>query len=109
METSNKEALLKWGALALGVIALECIGTESLTYYAHKGMEHPIGRWIIPAAIGITAMHLMDRDHDILPESIDAYHVIAKRLDRRVRILENVLELPNGSGSSANNIPVKLR
>jgi hypothetical protein len=61
------EGIIKWGVLATTVIALECVGEQSLTHYAHRGMEHPIGRWLIPAAIGITAMHLMDREHNILP------------------------------------------
>lgn len=76
------EGFIKWGVLASTVIALECIGENSLTHYAHRAMEHKIGRWVIPAAIGITAMHLMDRHHEILPESIDAYHIIAKGVDR---------------------------
>ena len=75
------EGFIKWGAVAASVIALECIGEQSLTHYAHKAMEHPIGRWIVPAAIGITAMHLMDKEHHILPESIDAFHIIAKSVD----------------------------
>lgn len=75
------EGTIKWGALAAGVIALECVGEQSLTHYAHKAMEHRIGRWIVPAAIGITAMHLMDRHHEILPESLDAFHLIAKGVD----------------------------
>lgn len=78
----NNEGYLKWGALAAGVIALECIGDQSLTHYAHKAMEHRLGRWIVPAAIGITAMHLMDRHHEILPESIDGFQIIAKIADR---------------------------
>ena len=76
------EGVIKWGCLAAGVIALECVGEQSLTHYAHRGMEHPIGRWLIPAAIGITAMHLMDREHQILPETIDAFHLIAKTVDK---------------------------
>jgi hypothetical protein len=76
------EGWIKWSTLGLAVIALECVGEQSLTHYAHKSMEHPIGRYIIPAAIGITAMHLMDREHQILPESLDAFHIIAKTVDR---------------------------
>lgn len=84
----ENEGVAKWTALAVGVIALECVGTESLTHYAHKGMEHRIGRWLIPAVVGVTAMHLMDRDHDILPESIDAFHLIAKGVDYVQDILD---------------------
>jgi len=80
--TVKNEGLLKWGALATTVIALECVGEQSLTHYAHRAMEHRVGRWIVPAAIGITAMHLMDKEHHILPESIDAFQVIAKIADR---------------------------
>ena len=76
------EGVIKWSCLAAGVIALECVGEQSLTHYAHRGMEHPIGRWLIPAAIGITAMHLMDREHQILPETIDAFHLIARTVDK---------------------------
>jgi len=76
------EGWIKWPALGLCVIALECVGEQSLTHYAHKAMEHPVGRWIVPAAIGITAMHLMDREHQILPETIDAFNLIAKGMDR---------------------------
>lgn len=76
------EGLIKWTALGLSVIALECVGEQSLTHYAHKAMEHPVGRWIVPAAIGITAMHLMDREHQILPETIDAFNLIAKTVDK---------------------------
>jgi hypothetical protein len=82
MEALKNEAVIKWGVVAASVIAMECIGEQSLTHYAHKAMEHPIGRWIVPAAIGITAMHLMDREHQILPETIDAFHIIAKTVDR---------------------------
>lgn len=82
MEILKNEGVIKWGLLASSVIALECFGTESLTHYAHKAMEHKVGRWLVPAAIGITAMHLMDKEHNILPESIDAFHIIAKGLDR---------------------------
>ena len=78
---NNYEPYLKWGALGVGIIALESVGTNSLTHYAHRAMEHPIGRWLVPAAIGITAMHLMDREHAILPESIDAFNIIAKAVD----------------------------
>ena len=78
-----KEGLIKWGCLALGVIALEATGKNSLTHYAHEAMSHKMGRWIVPAAVGITAMHLMDKDHDILPEAIDAYNIIARALDKR--------------------------
>lgn len=77
MERLN-EGHLKWGALTLGVIALECVGKESLTHYAHQAMEHKVGRWVVPAVIGITAMHLMDKEHHILPESIDGFQIIAK-------------------------------
>lgn len=76
------EGYWKWSALAAGVIALECVGENSLTHYAHKAMEHKVGRWIVPVAIGITAMHLMDREHQILPETIDAFHIIAKTVDK---------------------------
>jgi hypothetical protein len=79
---SFNEGVIKWGTLGLAVIALECVGEQSLTHYAHRAMEHPIGRWVVPAAIGITAMHLMDREHQILPETIDAFHIIAKGMDR---------------------------
>lgn len=76
------EGIIKWGCLAAGVIALECVGENSLTHYAHKAMEHKVGRWLVPAAIGITAMHLMDRHHEILPESIDAFNIIARGVER---------------------------
>lgn len=76
------EAIIKWGAVAGTVIALECVGEHSLTHYAHEAMKHPVGRWIVPAAIGITAMHLMDKEHNILPESIDAFNLIAKGVDK---------------------------
>ena len=75
------EGWIKWGTLAVSVIALECVGEQSLTHYAHRAMEHPVGRWIVPTMIGITAMHLMDREHQILPESIDAFQIIAKGVD----------------------------
>lgn len=78
----EREGFIKWGCLAVGVIALECVGSESLTHYAHRAMEHRIGRWVVPAAIGITAMHLMDRHHEILPESIDAFHIIANTVEK---------------------------
>jgi hypothetical protein len=76
------EGVWKWGALAGCVIALECVGEQSLTHYAHRAMEHKVGRWIVPAVIGITAMHLMDREHQILPESLDVFQIIAKGMDR---------------------------
>lgn len=82
MERSSLEGIIKWGALAGAVIALECVGEQSLTHYAHRAMEHKVGRWLVPAAIGITAMHLMDKEHHILPESIDAFQIIAKTVDR---------------------------
>lgn len=81
------EGYLKWGCLAAGVIALECVGENSLTHYAHKAMEHKVGRWLVPAAIGITAMHLMDRHHEILPESIDAFNIIARGVDYAQNII----------------------
>jgi hypothetical protein len=82
MERSSLEGIIKWGSVAGCVIALECIGENSLTHYAHRAMEHRIGRWVVPAAIGITAMHLMDKEHHILPESIDAFNIIAHAVDR---------------------------
>jgi hypothetical protein len=77
------EGYIKWGALAGAIVALESLGDNSLTHYAHKAMEHKIGRWIVPTVVGITAMHLMDKDHDILPEAIDAYNIIARFLDKK--------------------------
>jgi hypothetical protein len=77
------EGYIKWGTLAASVMVLESVGDNSLTHYAHRAMEHKIGRWLVPAAIGITAMHLMDKEHNILPESIDGYNIIARLLDER--------------------------
>jgi len=91
---SNIEGYIKWGVLAVGVIALECVGSESLTHYAHKATEHRFGKWAVPAIIGVTAMHLMDREHDILPEGIDAFHIIARTLeDRRQQSVEALEKL----------------
>ena len=82
-DTSVKnEAVIKWGVVAASVIAMECVGEQSLTHYAHRTMEHPIGRWVTPMVIGITAMHLMDKDHQILPETIDFFHIMARTVDR---------------------------
>lgn len=74
----SAEPYIKWGVVAASVIAMECVGEQSLTHYSHRAMEHRIGRWLVPAAIGITAMHLMDKEHHILPEAIDGFQIIAK-------------------------------
>ena len=83
MESLNRhEGLFKCGLLFSCIAVIEFIGEETLTHYSHKAMEHPIGRWVVPAVVGVTAMHLMDKDHDILPEAIDPYHHIARLVDK---------------------------
>lgn len=74
----SNEGYWKWGVLATTVVVLECIGQDSLTSHARRALEHPIGRIAIPALIGVTALHLLDR----CPVEIDPYQQIANLVDR---------------------------
>lgn len=74
----NHEGALKWACVGAVVIAMECIGRESLTTHARRALEHPVGRFAIPLAIGVTALHLLDR----LDERIDPYEIIGSTIER---------------------------
>lgn len=72
------EGALKWGALGVAVVALECVGQDSLTHHARRALEHPIGRIVVPLAMGITTLHLLDR----CPPQLDFYQGIANLIER---------------------------
>lgn len=71
----NHYAGIAWGVLIGSVVAYEvlCHNEEMLSCAVDRGLEHPIGRILIPAAVGATALHLLN----LLPERIDVIHQIS--------------------------------
>ena len=78
----NYEGWIKATAITGAVVAMECWGERSVTNHVHKAMEHPIGRWVVPLAVANIAMHLVDKEHNILPENADIIQWLARGIDR---------------------------
>jgi hypothetical protein len=78
-QSRNYETATKWAVLAGTVVALEIIGQESLTHGFRRALEHPVGRYIAPIAIGLTVGHLFNA----IPETIDPYQHVANYLEKR--------------------------
>lgn len=78
MERLKDEGVVKWAALGACIIALEYVGSESLTHACHRGRESKLGKALIPLAIGVTAAHLMDK----IPHQYDPYYVLAGNLSQ---------------------------
>lgn len=72
------EGLAKWAVLGATVVALECIGKDSLTTHARNALEHPVGRIVVPILGAVTLLHLLDR----MPEQVDPYMGVAHLIER---------------------------
>jgi hypothetical protein len=70
--------VVKWGILAGTILALEVVGQETLTGACYRALEHKVGRYVVPFALGFTAAHLLD----VIPDEIDPYQWIARGIDR---------------------------
>jgi hypothetical protein len=80
---------LGWLGLAAGIVIFDLKSPDSLSASAHRGLEHPIGKYLIPAAIGATALHLLNlvpREYDIFyaREHIQTY--LEQQLDGELYI-----------------------
>ena len=62
-----------WAAIGTGVLAWDVLAPETLSEGVDRALEKR--RFLTSAAIGITAAHLLN----LLPESIDPIHQLAKR------------------------------
>lgn len=67
---------LAWGVLAAAVVAYEiaCPPNQLLSCVVDRALEHPIGKYAVPAAVGVVALHLCN----VLPEAVDPIHHLGK-------------------------------
>jgi len=72
---------LAWGALVAGICVYEYYAPEGqlLSEAVDRGLEHPVGRILIPLAVGATALHLCNA----LPNRIDPIHQLAAHVRAR--------------------------
>ena len=70
-----------WLAIGAGVLAYEamCDDGEMLSEVVDDWLEHPVGRYVATAAIGATALHLVN----MLPNNVDPIHQIGKLKPKR--------------------------
>lgn len=73
------EPAKKWLALGATIVALEYIGSESLTRGVRDALATPVGKILVPAAIGVTAAHF----YDLIPHQYDPYYVAARTFNIR--------------------------
>jgi len=74
MKNPNSHAgTIGWGLVALGVGVWDTLADETLTHACHRWLEKPHTRAFILAVGAITVVHLLDRNHDILPKEIDPF------------------------------------
>lgn len=68
-------AKLAWAGLLTGVCVYEYYAPEGqlLSEAVDRGLEHPVGKVLIPLAIGVTALHLLN----ILRPEVDPIHQIS--------------------------------
>lgn len=78
MELLNDPGVKKWAALAATVIALEVIGEETLTGACHRALDHKVGQYVVPFALGFTAAHLLR----VIPREIDPYFLLADGISK---------------------------
>lgn len=67
MRASHKAWLA--GGLAMGAYEAFCPPGETLSEGLDPLVEHPVWRYVIGAAIGVTALHLMN----LIPEELDPF------------------------------------
>lgn len=79
-----------WLGLAAYVAAYDtwaiATGRETLSTAFHRASRHPVARWPVVAAVGVTVVHLYGR----LPKRFDPFHgysSVVSKLDRRPRTL----------------------
>lgn len=70
------EGAVKWAVLGATIVALEFIGSESLTHACQRALETPVGKVAVPILMGVTVAHLMDW----IPHQYDPYYWIADRV-----------------------------
>lgn len=83
-KVESHRGVIGWLGLAAGIIIFDVKSPDSLSAAAHRGMEHPIGKYAIPLAIGATALHLMnlvEREHDVFYLRENLRNYLQQRLD----------------------------
>ncbi len=67
---------IAWGILGAGVLAYEyfCPSGETLSEGLDDIAEHPVRKYFLQAAIGVTALHLTN----LLPDKVDPIHQVGK-------------------------------
>ena len=78
---STHRGTLGWLAIAGFVAVWDRYASESLTHAAHRGLEHRVGKYAVPAALGITALHLLDK----IPREIDPFYRVLDVSPRKVQ------------------------
>ena len=78
-ERLNNESAWKWAALGAVIVGLEYIGDESLTSGVRRALATPVGKILVPAAIGVTAAHF----YDLIPHQYDPYYIAARTFNIR--------------------------
>ena len=71
----EKSGALAWAGLIAGICIYEYYAPESqlLSEAVDRGLEHPVGKILIPIAVGSVALHLLN----VLPPKIDPIHQLA--------------------------------
>jgi len=74
-------AKLAWTTIGVGICVYEYYAPEGqlLSEAVDRGLEHPVGRILIPLAVGATALHLCNA----LPNRIDPIHQLAAHVRAR--------------------------
>lgn len=72
--TVPENGLYGWGLIAAGVVAYDYLairdGKETLSHAFHRGMEHPVMKFMCIGALGATALHLAN----VLPRKYDLFY-----------------------------------
>jgi hypothetical protein len=65
-----------WMAIGAFVVGWDVLANETLSHAAKRGLENNYTAPLVAAAIGVTALHLLD----VLPEQIDPFTMAISRL-----------------------------
>ena len=67
---------LAWSVLGAAILAYEYFAPKNqlLSEAVDRGLEHPVGKYAIPAFVGATALHLIN----VMPPEIDVWHHLGR-------------------------------
>lgn len=81
-----------WLAVPVAVGVFDTFAPETMTHACHRWLEKPHTRAFVLAVGAITVVHLMDRNHDILPKEYDPFLKIGELATNVYTIVKERIE-----------------